>query len=146
MTQRVKKKATAKAGHVDLPDAEMEVLAYLWNQRKATAREVREALAHYRPMAHGSAVTLLKRLLGKGLVKREKAKTGKAFIYRPTRQPGPTYRKILGDLLQRIFSDDGVALVSSLFDSRPPTADELEQLQQLLDDCRTKARKKERKR
>ncbi len=121
-----------------LPDAELEVLACLWQMGQATAREVREGMADYRPMAHASAVTLLGRLEAKGLVRREKGLVGKAFVYRPTRRPAATYRRILKDLVERIFGGSGVQLVTSLFETRPPTRDELEQLQQLLDRLRHK--------
>ena len=128
----------------DLPDAELEVLACLWQRGQATARQIREAIKEYRPMAHGSVVTLLKRLEGKGLVRREKGPVGEAFVYSPTRRPGPAYRRIVGNLLQRIFGGDGVALVASLFETQPPTSDELEELQRLLDQLRERSTKKGR--
>ncbi len=128
-----------------LPDAELEVLACLWNAGQCTARQVRERIAGYRPMAHGSVVTLLQRLLKKGLVTRQKAATGKAFIYLPAQPAGPTYRRILDDLVRRIFGGSGVMLVSSLFETRAPTPDELDQLEKLLDQCRRETGKRVRK-
>lgn len=124
-----------------LPDAELEVLACLWRKGSATARDVREALDHYRPMSHGSVVTLLNRLQAKGLVDREKANVGKAFLYKPTRKPEPTYRSLVKDMLQRVFGGNGVALVASLFETHPPDAAEIEQLQKLLDDRRRQEQK-----
>src|SRR3954447_11249226 len=121
-----------------LPDAELEVMACLWRLREATARQVREAMTGYRPMAHTSMVTLLGRLEGKGLVKRSKGPVGKAFLYTPLSRPGKTYRRVIGDVLQRIFGGNGPALVASLFETQPPTPDELEQLQRLLDQLRKK--------
>jgi predicted transcriptional regulator len=120
----------------DLPDAELEVLACLWQHGEATARALREQMQAYRPMAHGSMVTLLTRLERKGLVSKRKGQAGKAFIYTPTRRPEPTYRRIMRDIQDRIFGGSGVTMVSSLFESRPPTEDELDQLQHLLDDLR----------
>jgi BlaI family transcriptional regulator, penicillinase repressor len=119
-----------------LPDAELEVMACLWRLREATARQVREAMMGYRPMAHTSMVTLLGRLEAKGLVKRAKGPVGKAFLYTPMRRPGKTYRRVVGDVLQRIFGGNGLALVASLFETQPPTAAELVELQQLLDRLR----------
>lgn len=119
------------------PDAELEVLACLWQKGEATAREVREMMADYRPMAHGSTVTLLKRLEAKGLVAHRKAPTGKAFIYEPTRNGKPTYRRVLGDLVKRIFRGNNVEVVTSLLDANPPTPQELERLRKLVDDLST---------
>lgn len=119
-----------------LPDAELEVLACLWRSSPATVREVREALASWRPLTHGSVTTLLGRLEEKGWVKRAKGPVGKAFIYAPAKQPGPLLRRVLGDLVERVFGGDPVQLVSSLFQGRPPSADELDELQGLLDGLR----------
>lgn len=116
-----------------LPDAELEVMACLWQLREATARQLREEMMSYRPMAHTSVVTLLGRLEAKGLVKRAKGPVGKAFVYKPLRRPGKTYRRVIGDVLQRIFGGNGPALVASLFETKPPTPAELAELQQLLD-------------
>ena len=121
------------------PDAELEVLACLWRSREATASQVRETLDNYRPMAHGSVVTLLKRLEAKGLVTRRKGSVGKAFIYRATRSARPTYRRVLRKMVERIFGGNGVEMVSALFDSKPPTPQELDRLQKMLDELRAKA-------
>ena len=127
-----------------LPDAELEVLACLWQLGQATARQIRERMHDYRPMAHGSVMSLLKRLATKGWVTREKGPVGKAFVYRAARCPGPTHRRILGNLVRRVFGGNGVAMVSTLFDTKPPTENELAQLQQLLDELRAGNREKGR--
>ena len=130
---------TTQPGGDRLPDAELEVMGCLWQQGSATARQVREAMGGYRPMTHGSMVTLLKRLEAKRWVTREKGPVGKAFVYRPTRRPGPTRKRILRNLVQRVFGGNGVALVSALFDSRPPSPVEMEKLQELFDDLKAKS-------
>jgi len=119
-----------------LPDAELEVLACLWDGGPSTAREVRERLAPYRPMSHAAVFTLLKRLEEKELVVRRKGSVGKAFVYRARVRPDRTFRHKVGHLLDRVFRGQSVTLVSSLFESRPPTEDELDELQRLLDRAR----------
>lgn len=128
-----------------LPDAELEVLACLWNRGSATAAEVREALAEFRPMAHGSVLTLLGRLSDKGLVSRAKADKGKAFVYRPTRRPQPVYRRILDQLTQRVFGGDAIALVASLLESRACGPDDIRQIKQLLAELEQRNRRRERR-
>lgn len=122
-----------------IPDAELDVLACLWKQGgEGTARQIREAMDPYRPMAHGSVMTLLKRLEEKGLVTKRKAPVGKAFLFQATRKPGPTYRRLVQDLLDRVFGGNGLALVTSLFETRPPTREEIEDLQRMLDELRAR--------
>jgi len=119
-----------------LPNAELEVLAALWHKGEATAGEIREHLAHRRPMAHGSVLTLLKRLSAKNLVSREKAPRGKAFVYRATRQPETIRRRILEDLTDRVFGGSRVAMIASLLDTHSPSEDELDELKELLERLR----------
>lgn len=121
----------------ELPDAELEVLACLWQKGEATAREVRESMESYRPLTHSAVSTLLTRLQDKGLVSRRKGPVGKAFLFRANERPKRTRRRLVGDLLERVFGGDALAVVSSLFETRTPTEDELERLQELLDDLKS---------
>jgi len=127
--------------YVKLPDAELDVMSFLWRQGPATVRGIKEHLQPVRPMAHGSVVTLLKRLEAKGQVTREKTKQSKVFVYRATCSPKPMYRKLVKNLMDRVFDGDATALVASLFDSRKPNARELDQLQALVDQLRQKQQK-----
>jgi BlaI family transcriptional regulator, penicillinase repressor len=115
-----------------LPDAEMDVLGCVYRRGEATAREIREDLSSERPMAHGSVLTLLKRLEQRKLVTRRKADVGKAFVYSPTRKRSTAVRPVLKRLVNRVFGGDSVALVASLFETRPPTASELADIEALL--------------
>ncbi len=121
---------------IHLPPAERDALACLHKLEGATARQIREAMGGYRPMTHGSMVTLLKRLEAKGLVTKEKGLVGKAFVYRPTRTPKATFSHLVRDLLQRVFHDDPIPLVASLFETRPPSAKEVKELRKMLDEIR----------
>lgn len=126
-----------------LPGAELEVLACLSHIGQATARQIRETMGTYRPMTHGSMVTLLKRLEAKGFVTHAKGDVGKAFVYRPTKSARPMHRRIIRDVVHRIFGGNGVEMVSTLFDSKPPTSRELNDLQDLLDQLRARNKARE---
>ena len=117
-----------------VPDAEMDVLTCLQRRGEATAREVRGDLESSRPMAHGSVLTLLARLQRRGLVARRKGPIGKAFVYTATRQASVTARPLVKRLLNRVFNGRPVDLVASLFETKPPSAQELDDLQRLLRD------------
>ncbi len=112
------------------------MLACLDRLGGATARELRETMGSYRPMAHGSVMTLLKRLETRGLVGHRKASSGKAFVFHPTDEARRTYADVLGRLRERVFGGDAVALMASLFDAAPPDADQIVELQALIDRLR----------
>ena len=127
----------------NVPTAELEVLACLRQMKQATVREIRERMQPYRPMAHGSVVNLLKRLEAKKLVAKKKGPIGKAFVYRQTAATGSIYGNLLDRLLNRVFGGDSLALVASLFETKPPDGRQLDRLEQLLDELRQKYRGKD---
>jgi predicted transcriptional regulator len=122
----------------DLPSAELDVMRCLWQGQPLTARQVREELGAERPMTHSSVCTLLRRLESKGFVARDKGASGKAFVYRAAVPPTRTRRRLVHDLLNRLFAGSGVDLVAALFENRPPTHEQLDDLQKLLDDLRSR--------
>lgn len=137
MVEKPKKPTgSAREALENLPDAELEVMACLWQKGEATARSVREEMLAYRPMTHGAMVTLLKRLEAKGLVTKRKGNVGKAFLFRAIHKPEPVYRKLMRDLHERVFGGSGVAMFASLFETRPPTTEEVVELQKLLDELK----------
>jgi BlaI family transcriptional regulator, penicillinase repressor len=121
-----------------LPEAELDVLSCILRQSGITAREIREALATVRPMAHASVVTLLTRLENKRIVRKEKGPQGKAFVYETTQERAKVYRSLVGTMLRRVFGGNGMALVHSLFEAKPPDAEEIAHLQAMLDKMRSK--------
>lgn len=119
-----------------IPDAELEILAVLQRRDGATAREVRERIASWRPLAHSSVMTLLGRLEDRGLVRREPAPEGREFVFHATATREEAVRPILSRLLDRVFEGDPVGLMGALFGTRAPDAREIGRLESLLEEMR----------
>ena len=119
-----------------LPDAELDVLAAVSRLGQATVAEVRTEIDAFRPMAHGSVVTLLGRLEAKGLVAKRKGDAGKAFVYHATRSGEGSVRPILRGLVTRLFAGNRTDFVATLFDGPPPSAEEVKALEELVGDLR----------
>jgi BlaI family penicillinase repressor len=128
----------------NVPAAELEILACLQRLGEATAREIRENLHSFRPMTHGALLNLMKRLETKRLVTRKKGLVGKAFIYRATEKVDSVYRKMLGRLVNRMFAGDILAVVASLFETKPPDVEQLDRLEQMVNELRDKQAQKEK--
>ena len=125
------------SGHeAKLPDAERDVLACLNRLNEATVRQLRDELQPIRVMEAASVMTLLKRLESKGLVRRRKADKGKAFVFSPTAESSKACRGLMAELFHRVFGGDTMAFMSSFFETRKPTAAEIQQMQQLLDELK----------
>lgn len=99
-------------------------------------RELRDALQPIRRMEQASVLTLLKRLEAKDLVVKRKADRGKAFVFSPTPASENACRGLMTDLFQRVFAGDTMSFIASFFETKKPTAEEIEQLQCLLDELR----------
>lgn len=119
-----------------IPDAELEVLAYVQRREGATGRQVREGIADWRPLSHSSVMTLLGRLQERGLVRRERAPGEREYLYHATATRDEAVEPIFRRLLNRIFEGDAAGLVSSLFETRTPNAAEIERLEELIEQLR----------
>lgn len=116
-----------------LPRREREVFEVLCRLEQATAAAVRAALAD--PLSDSAVRTLLTRLEGRGLVARRPE--GLAYVYAPVTQPAKigqsALQRVVGDFFHGSAASAATALLGM---SPPPTADELDELQRLIDAAR----------
>jgi len=142
MARRTSKRTASKKTTTQLPRAELDVMSCLWQRGTATAREIREMMLRYRPMAHGSVVTLLTRLEAKNMVTKEKGPVGKAFIYKSSRKAEVVYRDLVKDMLDRVFAGDMGQMVRSLLESTTPTAEEYDEIKKAVNKTKPKGKKR----
>ncbi len=112
--------------------AELEVLKVLWEQGAVTVRDV---LAHLhqrgRRLAYTTVQTLLSRLEQKHFVTSNKS--GLAFVYKARVTRDRVIRSRLNTLLEQLYDGAAGPLVLQLIQSDRLTADEIAQLQQLIE-------------
>ena len=125
-----------------LPEAELDLLAELRRAGETRAADLRRGLLPRRPMAHGSVLTLLGRLEAKGLVTRRKGDAGKAYLYAATPRAERAIHDLVSRWVQRLFARDRTAFVASLLDKEPPSADEIQRLERMLDSHRATGRRR----
>ncbi len=142
---RKKSRGTEPAEPPSIPDAELDVLACVWQEGPVTARRIREMMLRYRPMAHGSVVTLLTRLEAKGMVEKEKGPVGKAFLFKSVERPEPTHRRLVKDWLGRVFGGNTAAMISAVLEVEAPTADEYAEIQKAVSNAKSKVKKATRR-
>ncbi len=126
---------------IRLPDAELELLKIIWQLGgRATAKEIRQKLKPAKD--HATVTTLLRRLESREFVKREKSSEGREFIYEATAKPEKTQRALVKNLLQRAFDGSGIEMVNALFQSKPPSESDIEDLEALVEQLKKDKRKK----
>ena len=117
----------------DLGEAELGVLKALWDEGPATVRKVLEHLHRRgRRVAYTTVQTLLTRLEQKRYVTSNKS--GLAYVYRARVTRERVTRSRLRTLLAQLYDGAAGPLVLQLIRTEPLTADEIEELQQLIDD------------
>ena len=113
-----------------LTPLELEVMTILWETGPATVGTVHNRIQRIRPLAYNTVQTVLTILHRKGHVKRVTRQ--RAYVYSPAMSREKTAVRALGDLIDRLFGGRAEALVLSMVKSRRLTAEQLAELQRLL--------------
>jgi BlaI family penicillinase repressor len=83
------------------PPLELACLKALWTLEEGNVRAVQEALAHTRPLAYTTVMTVLDRLVRKGRLTRRKV--GRSFVYSPTASRDVLRKAAVRELLEGFF-------------------------------------------
>ena len=124
----------ARPKHPQPTPGELEVLQILWEHGPQTVREVLQHIAGKK--AYTTVMSLLNVMDEKKLVTRKP--DGRAFRYTAKLQPEKTEGKILGSVLKQVFDGSSSALVARLLEQSKPTAEELDEIRELIDQYKEK--------
>ena len=123
---------------------ELEALKVLWFRGKATVREIYGEL---RPrdgeLAYTTALSLLQTMEQKGLVGHEAA--GKAYVYYAKVRRESVFRRLAGGFLEQVFDGALGEYVARALQSRRPSLEELECLEQMIAEAKQETKRREGK-
>ncbi|WP_198120384.1 BlaI/MecI/CopY family transcriptional regulator [Massilia rhizosphaerae] len=112
--------------------SELELLRILWQIGPATAKQVHEAVAAERPdMTAATVLRLLQLMHGKGLLLRDESQ--RAHVYAPAQPQDTLQTSLVSDLIHKVFSGSGKALVLAALRGHL-SAKEREEIQAILND------------
>jgi len=83
------------------PPLELLCLRALWSLERASVKDVREAVMPTRPLAYTTVMTVLDRLVRRGMITRQKS--GRAFLYSPAVSRDAMRRLALKDFVDAYF-------------------------------------------
>ena len=110
-------------------ELELQILKGLWEQSPRTARQIRDVLAKRgRDLAHTSVITTLQKMVDKRQLRQLDPVEGKAFRFAPRISEEDVSKRMLGDLLNRVFDGSAEAVMLSLFDLSELDDDALKRL------------------
>ncbi len=113
-------------------NAELEILRVLWQRGASTVRDVHDSLDHARPVGYTTVLKLLQIMVEKGLVRRDAS--ARSHVYTAVASQGATQRRLVADLVQRVFGGSTLGLVLHALESTPATGPQREQIRRLLDE------------
>lgn len=117
-------------------ESELEILQVLWQKEKATVREVHDELSKLRDIGYTTALKLMQIMFEKGLVTRDDS--SKTHIYEAAVTREKTQQLMVGKMIHTLFSGSPSELVMQALGSHQASAEELDEIQKLLDNLRKK--------
>ncbi len=115
----------------ELTERELEIMHVCWAHGKLTAAEIRSHLAAAgRDLAYTTVATLVRILADKGYLKQ--TNRTRPFVYRPLQSFEEVSRRIVGDLVDRVFQGSPTQLLVQLMESERLTEKERQALEQIV--------------
>ena len=115
--------------------AELAILRVLWRRGHSTVREVLDDLNAARPGNPAGYTTVLKLMQimsEKGLVVRDESQ--RTHVYSPAAGEEQTQRRLVKDMIERVFNGSARKLVLHALSGRKATAQEIAEIRSLLDE------------
>lgn len=117
----------------ELTERELEVMHVFWERGESTVTQVRDALQTVgRPLAYTTVATLIRILTEKGFLAQTTEE--RPFAYRPLRSFDEVSRRMVGDLVHRLFGGSREQLLVHLIEDQQLTQKERAVLERLLED------------
>jgi len=115
----------------ELTERELEVMHVFWSKGELTAQEARDELANgSRDLAYTTVATQVRILVEKGFL--VPSNTDRPFRYRAARTYEDVSRRLLGDLLDRVFRGSREQLLVRLMEQDDLSIEERARLAEIL--------------
>ena len=111
-------------------ELELEILKILWREGPSPGRKIRDALVGFRDLAYTSVMTIMKIMTEKKYVRRKK--TGGNFVYHPRVTEETVTRRMLGDMVDRVFDGSAATVMLNLLQTADLDERELGQLREII--------------
>jgi Predicted transcriptional regulator len=115
-------------------ESELEILQILWKKGTASVREVHEELLETKEAGYTTTLKLMQIMHEKGLVKRDDSV--KTHIYQAAVSKEKTQKHLLGKMIDSLFGGSPTELVMQALGNHKASADELEEIQKMLDNLK----------
>jgi BlaI family penicillinase repressor len=115
-------------------ESELEILQILWKKGNASVREVHEELLQTKEAGYTTTLKLMQIMHEKGLVKRDDSI--KTHIYQAAVSKEKTQKHLLNKMIDSLFGGSPGELVMQALGNHKASAEELEEIQKMLDNLK----------
>jgi BlaI family transcriptional regulator, penicillinase repressor len=112
-------------------EVEMQILRILWELGPSPVREIHKRLEAAKGTNYSTTVKMLAVMLQKGLLKRDE--DAQPHVYRPVLTRAKTGKRILDDLIEKVYDGSAMALILQALSSGKATKKELDEVRRILD-------------
>lgn len=117
-------------------EVELQILRILWQSGGSTARVVHNELTDLKGTTYSTTVKMLSVMLEKGLVKRDESVSPQ--MYRAAVSQKVTQKKMLGDLIEKVYDGSALSLVLQALSTGKASPDELAEVRKMVDELEGK--------
>ncbi len=130
-----------KQQHRKPTKAEFEILMILWKHSEAvTVREVFEAVNEQKYASYTTVLKLLQIMHEKGLVERDEQ--NRAHRYRAKIKQKETGKRMLDEVLQKIFGGSASRLVQQVLEAETTSAEDMREIRKMIERAEKGAKQK----
>ena len=108
-----------------------KIMQVLWEKKRATAREITEALNKEKFIAHSTVYTLMCALEKKGAIAHDV--DDRTYIFYPLVQNEKFVNNTMRDLIDRVFAGSAGGVVSYLLKNQFITPDEVKKISEMIE-------------
>jgi predicted transcriptional regulator len=112
-------------------EVEMQILRILWELGPSPVRDIHKRLEAAKGTNYSTTVKMLAVMLQKGLLKRDE--DAQPHVYRPALTRAKTGKRMLNDLIEKVYDGSAMSLVLQALSSGKATKEELEEVRRVLD-------------
>jgi predicted transcriptional regulator len=116
----------------ELSKAEYDILRILWKDGRLTVREVHDQVFAIHKWAYTTTKTMMDRMTKKGLLNRKKYHG--IYLYKPLISRPTGLARMVKFFADRVFETDVGSVVSMFAENNTLSADEIKELERLLDE------------
>ncbi len=115
-------------------ESELEILKVLWENGKATVRQVHESLMAQKDVGYTTTLKLMQIMHEKGLVKRNDSQ--RTHVYKAAIDKEMTQNHLLNKMISGLFGGSSTQLVMRALGEHKVSQNELDQIQSLINDLK----------